>query len=123
MSLNLCRDTDAGSDASGVDSPESAESTRRDGFVVDGLFVPAVAGDADLIRLLDISATTYCLRKKRGDYLPLILKNPDGSVPTHTQYSGFEIVRWLRGERAELAPVRKFFVSARRRDIAQRKHA
>lgn len=103
--------------------PLPCDANHRSGYTVDGLFVPAIAGDADLMRIVGLKPTAYCRRKKRGDYTALLQVNPDGSPAPHTQYSGFKIACWLRGESIVVAPARQFFVSARQRQLAAHRPA
>lgn len=86
----------------------------RSRFTV-GSEIPVVCTDRLLMDILGIGHTAYCRRKKAGEFTPLLLKSPDGTVRVGaTEYSGLLITRWLRGDLPAATHVRAFFKSINR---------
>lgn len=70
---------------------------------------PAVLRDGDLMRVIGLSHSCYCLRKKAGEFTFLELRpQPQGGA---TLYSGRLVTRWINGELGES----RYFQGARRR--------
>lgn len=73
--------------------------------------LPKVLSDADLMAVLHLGHTTYCRRKKAGEFAFLEMQP---QLPnSHTAYSGVLVDRWVNGELRDNVRARHFFGKAR----------
>jgi hypothetical protein len=91
--------------------PQTTTPAAREPWPLDRP-VPAIVFDADLMAIIGLKHSQYCVKKAAGEFRFLEMRP---QLSGNTQYSGLLITRWLRAELPEAGQVRAFFGKAKDR--------